>query len=355
MKKVAILTFHWATNHGAILQSYASQKYLESKGFDVKIIDYYTKSEECNFKNFIRPTRPSNYKARAKRYAKEKNLKSFRKKYLKLTKRYFTNEQLIKDPPEADFLICGSDQIWNCYYILHGENKVTPVYFLNFGNPGVKKLSLSASFGCEEYPQNIEIIAKPFLQQFDAISVREASGKKIIEKMGIKSPYLTADPSSLLSKEDYLELCKDVPEEKGKTSLCVLRGQPEKAKSIINSYVSLFDNDINDINRVSLEQWLSSIRDSKFVITNSFHCIMMCLKLHTPFVAIKEYGRMQGMNDRLFTLLDFFGLQDRISVDDSALVEKHFSSLPDINWEEIDIKMDEYSQSLRNFLEEELN
>ena len=28
MKKIGIMTFHWASNHGAILQAYALQTYL---------------------------------------------------------------------------------------------------------------------------------------------------------------------------------------------------------------------------------------------------------------------------------------------------------------------------------------
>ena len=40
--KIGILTFHWATNYGAVLQTYALQTYLESLGHVVQIIDYTT-------------------------------------------------------------------------------------------------------------------------------------------------------------------------------------------------------------------------------------------------------------------------------------------------------------------------
>ena len=32
MEKIYIITFHWATNYGAVLQSYALQNYLEKQG-----------------------------------------------------------------------------------------------------------------------------------------------------------------------------------------------------------------------------------------------------------------------------------------------------------------------------------
>lgn len=38
--KIGILTFHWATNYGAVLQCYALQEYLREQGHDVEIINY---------------------------------------------------------------------------------------------------------------------------------------------------------------------------------------------------------------------------------------------------------------------------------------------------------------------------
>ena len=40
MMKIATITFHWATNYGAVLQSFALQKYLQKCGFETEIIDY---------------------------------------------------------------------------------------------------------------------------------------------------------------------------------------------------------------------------------------------------------------------------------------------------------------------------
>lgn len=40
MMKIATITFHWATNYGAVLQAFALQKYLEKSGYEAEIIDY---------------------------------------------------------------------------------------------------------------------------------------------------------------------------------------------------------------------------------------------------------------------------------------------------------------------------
>lgn len=38
--KTGIITFHRAINYGAVLQTYALQKYLNNDGYDAEVIDY---------------------------------------------------------------------------------------------------------------------------------------------------------------------------------------------------------------------------------------------------------------------------------------------------------------------------
>ena len=40
MKNIGILTYHYSTNYGGVLQAYALQKVIEEKGFNVEIINY---------------------------------------------------------------------------------------------------------------------------------------------------------------------------------------------------------------------------------------------------------------------------------------------------------------------------
>ena len=39
-KKVNIITIHFGTNHGSVLQAYALSNYLDSIGCDARVIDY---------------------------------------------------------------------------------------------------------------------------------------------------------------------------------------------------------------------------------------------------------------------------------------------------------------------------
>ena len=39
--KIGVITFHGADNYGSVLQAYALTEYLNDKGYDAEIIDYY--------------------------------------------------------------------------------------------------------------------------------------------------------------------------------------------------------------------------------------------------------------------------------------------------------------------------
>ncbi len=348
--KIGIITFHWGANHGAMLQAYASAKYLQNENTQVQIIDYYPKNQELSLKNALKPSHPAVMLEKFAAYKKEKKVAPFRKK-LPLTQRYYTNKELVCNPPDFDVLLTGSDQVWNPYFIMHGEgqNVTTPVYFLNFGKEKCKKVALSVSFGCSEYPEAAGKVAKPLIEAFDYISVRENTGLKILEAMGIEKGVVTADPTSLLTAGDILELCENVPKQKGFVAKCILRKQSPETVELINSLVA--EKNMGggvDIEKESMENWLSGIRDSAFVVTNSFHCVMMCLKLHTPFAAVVESGAKAGMNDRLFTLLQHFSLTDLIVSDKSAIkdiVNK------EIDWAFIDAQMKSYAKSLADYLD----
>ena len=207
MIKIGIMTFHWATNHGAILQAYAMQTYL-SKEFhaDVQIIDYFPKKYEKNILNCIHIFHPEITFHNMKELGKEKKLKIFRKKYLNLSKRYFSQNELINSNLDYDVLISGSDQVWNPHYTSNGENRPTFSYYLNFGKNDCIRIAYSVSFGCEDYPKDIIKKSIKYIKKLDFISVREDSGINILNKEKIYKVKKTADPTLLIPRSEYEKL-----------------------------------------------------------------------------------------------------------------------------------------------------
>ena len=89
---------------------------------------------------------------------------------------------------------------------------------------------------------------------------------------------------------------------------------------------------------LSLQEWLSKIKHSEFIITDSFHCMVMCLKLHTPFVVITEQEGNVGMNDRLYTLLGEIGMKKCV-VHKNNLDAIYPLMNETYNWKDVDFAM----------------
>lgn len=347
--KIGIMTFHWAANYGAVLQAYSLVNYLQkTHQADVEIIDYYPENLAFSYKNAIRQIKPDNVWRKLKEIKKHKLIASFRKN-LPISKRYYTNDELIRSELEYDMIIAGSDQIWNPYFLLHGENKVTPAYYLNFANESVKKIAVSASFGCRTLPNECSEIVIPLLHKFHSISVRETTGADILLSLGFDSVPVTADPAALMSKEMCEALCTPAPVIiPGSVSKFILRKQTSGTRKLIKYISNAYAEDcVVDIDYLSLPDWLAAIRDSKLVITNSFHCVLMCLKLHTPFAVLLENGANEGMNDRFITLLEMFHLSNRIIKDRGDIGNLSI----DIDFNKTDEVMERYSYTLKRYIE----
>lgn len=344
---IGIITFHWGANHGAVLQVYALSEYLKRNyNANVEVIDYCPQNMQINFRNVIKSRKIKTFIRKMKELYKNECIAAFREN-LNLSEKYSSNKQLIEGNLKYDLLITGSDQIWNPSFLLNGEGKITPVYFLNFGHKKTKKISVSASFGCEKYPKECQEIVLPLLKKFDDISVRENSGKEILETMGIEAT-VTADPTALLQTKHYLDLCNKEKRKDKIISKMILRKQSKEINRLLKDIYGKYNKwKIVDIEKYSIPNWLAAIRDSRLVITNSFHCVMMCLKLHTPFIVILEDGVQSGMNDRFKTLLYKFSLSNRIisSIEDLEKIEI------DIDFEKVDIYMKQYAASLTDFLD----
>lgn len=359
--KVKIITFHWATNYGAVLQAYALQKFLSDAGHEVELIDYVPRRYKQTFLRCFGSLKPWCIGASLGKYFKERKIKSFRKSYLHLTGSYDTLEQLRNNPPEGDVFICGSDQIWNTSFMKYGEGKATTTYFLDFGGARPIRIAYAASFGCLTYPPEIEFIARPLLRDFQAISVREESGAAILKRMGFDKVSLMPDPALLLRGKDYERLLPSELSAK-KDGKCFFYILHDKQHLIAD--VHLYFRDVLRENNAStgsirfsamgIEQWLSLIKSSKIVVTNSFHGIVFSILFKRRFIALLAEGSHGGMNDRVVSLLSRLGLSSRILMTcDPLLIRRLLDD--DIDWPQVDANVDGMRQQAALFLAENMN
>lgn len=338
--KIGILTFHWATNYGAVLQCYALQTYLESNGHVVEIVNYMPAQYDDNLWTFFRFRKFLRYQEYKCLHEKEKQIKSFRNKFLKQTSRFRKESELFEATMQYDILITGSDQIFNPSFLINGERGGSTAYYLGFTNR-VKKISYAVSFGCTEYPSELQEQIKGLLSSFDAVSVRESTGKVIIDNLGINGAVVVPDPTLLLRGKSYMRFIS--PTNNDSCFVYMLHNQ----ESILVKNTSVLKQKIHFSKSESIEKWLGNIHNSLGIITNSFHCVVFSLLFHKPFVVILNSKENIDMNDRFYTLLGKCGLTDRITTFqdyDQSILTKN------IDWEKVELNLETIRTIGKHFL-----
>lgn len=339
--RIGILTFHWATNYGAVLQCYALQNFLESLGHQVQVINYKPRQYDDNIYTFLRFRKFLNFQEYINNRKKEKEIRKFRCEHLHLTERVYQCKEIASLASHFDIIVSGSDQVVNPSFLLSGEGRgiVTPTYFLGFPFKG-KRIGYALSFGCVTYPEKAREIAAEYIKDFDIISVREKTGVDIVKSMGRDDAIVVPDPTLLIESRFYHQLADNHinPNPNQYIYSFFIRNIAERKNAICNILKGkhiLWNNEDGDY---TMQGWLNKIKHSEFVVTDSFHCVVMCLKLHKTFVIVTENNGNVGMNDRLYTLLGNIGLTYRIiykgdinQIND--MLEK------EINWTCIDIKI----------------
>jgi len=346
--KIGIMTFHWATNYGAVLQAYCLQEYLREQGHDVEIINYKPMQYDFSWKKILR--HPGMLRIIRKlliNNKKESQLISFRIERLNMTERFYFNNELSKLTNLYDVVITGSDQILNASFATKGENgHPSSAYFLSFASHNCKKIGYAVSFGCSAYPDKAKTIVQPWIQQLDSISVREDTGMDILEDFAYQGyKQVVPDPTILLGKQLYDKLSIEIPLEK-EDYICVYM---LRRRIKINGNVKYIDEWHEPL---SMEQWLYTISHAKKLITNSYHGMIMAILAHVPFVAIVETGKGVGMNDRFLTLLNKLGLEDRIA---TSIAEVELLFNREINFKEIDNALEKYQKVGVEYIKRELS
>lgn len=346
--KIGILTFHWSTNYGAILQAYSLQEYLRRQGHDVEIVNY--KPQKYDFSWFVFIRHPRMLKRLRRELAnrkKEQMLTSFRNQYLRMTRRYSSVSEFDDALKQYDVLISGSDQVLNPNITMQGENgKPCLAYWLAFGSEAQKRIGYAVSFGFESYPDNAVGVVKGAVNGFDAIGVREESGKSILNQLGYKGgSMLTPDPTILLGKDLFKCLKIAVPVVKDEyTCIYMLRHEIS-----VEGNVRYIDEQHQPL---GMEEWLNAITSAKNMITNSYHGMIMALFAHVPFVVLLEKGRASGMNDRFYTLLSELGFLNRLA---NSVEEAQTILSEPIDFEKVDQQIDRFRRIGAIFINQNVN
>lgn len=240
--------------------------------------------------------------------------------------------------------IVGSDQVWRNWNY-KDVKKDLGYYFLNFTkNKSTKKIAYAASFGLEDIDEilgsrDMVNYLKPFVGEFDFISVREKSAIGIVKSAWNVDAEVVVDPTMLLSKRDYSLLIDRSPRKLHDMNAVfgyILANNSHK-RVILDKVINASSKDAwvmylkDDKPLYPVEQWLKGFRDAEFVVTDSFHGTVFSIINNTPFIVIEN--KVGGVS-RLVTLLEKFSLEDRLIPEDDA-TSFDVSTLKPINWRKV--------------------
>lgn len=303
---IGILTFHWATNYGAVIQCYALQTALERLGHRVEIINYQPSGQRYGLYYFLRFRRFLDVEKYSNDLRKEQNLSAFRKKHLKLTSDFRRQNDLPKRLT-FDCVISGSDQVLNPSFFSSGEFGGATVYYLAQWPENTRRVMYAVSFGTTKYPEKLVRKAVPLMEKVDRISVREQSGRQIVCEMQRNDAVVVPDPTLLLESSDYERLVSrsTVPDGEYIFAYMLRKKDSWYRENRIASHTGL---PVAFLTTEGIEEWLSHIRYAEVVVTNSFHCAVFSILFHKPFCILVEQTGNVGMNDRFYTLLSKCGL-----------------------------------------------
>jgi hypothetical protein len=360
--RIGIMTPWWCPeNYGQLWQSFALQHYLREQGHEPFVIRYtahvatgtrirkllkHPAGIAASLGGRLRRTASPRRKAWAAR-----DFAAFRARHIAATSEIYRRaSQLTTAELDCDLYLVGSDQVWN---LLALDREARP-WFLDFGRPEAKRIAYAASFGAAAVSADYLEFARPLLGKLDAIGVREASGVEICARAGRRDAVHVLDPTLLLPRATYHEICCREQAAPGVVPACaflyflkakvdvpwaaVLRVAAEyDAVPVMTAVYDTSPFPFQEFCDPTPSQWLRALAEARLVFTNSFHGTAFSVLMRKPFVVFLREGGGAAMNDRLLSLLSSLGLQSRIYDGDADSLAAQMRS--PIDWDAVEQKL----------------
>ncbi len=382
MKKLGICACYQHKNYGSQLQSYATTVELARRNIDFEIIRYKKKTTplllikslprllnpifindriiETSQKKMMLKLHPQLAQDNAVRNAAFDKFSQSR--FKKLSPVYYGYEQLKEQSKKYTAVMVGSDQLWSPSGI------TSNFYNLMFADDNTVKISYATSFGVSQINPRYHKIYNTFLNRLNFISVRENSGKKIVEELSSNKAEVVCDPVILLDAEQWL---KEIPNKRlydepyifayflGKSAEyrdAVTKFAKQKGLKIVtephmDSY-NKADENFGDYTPFDIgpAEFVNLIRNAEYVFTDSFHGSVFSMLYQKHFLVFNRYSdnSSSSKNSRIDSFCKNYGLSDRRYNGNIADVENK------INYEDVLGKVDEHRQKSKAFLDRAL-
>lgn len=343
MNKIGLVTFY-DDNYGTCLQAFALQYAIELLGYKVAIVKYNRSvksvSKENNFMKCFRYPFGTvvkyllNYKCIQ---LKKRGFTDFRRNYL----HFDESEQFYRDSDLSGLkgryaaVVCGSDMMWSSSF-----KEDWPFYLLSFEDKN-KTISYSPSFGKNDLTEEEVHILKPLIENIGFLSCREEAGVELINGLFDLKARHTIDPTCLLKSETWSEIIsnnKRLVDQDYVLTYCFLGTvrygrdkifkqfkNEKKGKLVIITGAEKEYNKFRYDGYVGPLEFVHLYRDSKFVITDTFHGMLFAIIFQKPFVVLDK-SPFGVTADRLISTLKTLGLEDRY-IGYDTIIDERFMSL----------------------------
>lgn len=264
----------------------------------------------------------------------------------------------------CDSFILGSDVVWN--YNVCGRD-TDQFFFLDWVESGHKKIAYASSFGNGlSGPQPHQEKAKYYINQMDAVSVRESSGVELARlQTGRTNVAHVLDPVFMCNPTIYEKVMTKGKHDASHVFAYLLNRDKHEIKEYIidkacellnehNPIICANPNNISAIKSIyknvtddvlSIEEWLYYIKHAKFYIGDSYHGLCFALIFHIPFILLYRSDGNKSTEARFISLLKIVGLEHRLLMTEEEF--KNIDSLffEEINWNDVDARL----QKMKDF------
>lgn len=378
-KKIGLLNFHYSDhNYGAVLQAAALADVVTQLGYNAEHINFIPakiEQKKTLRQRLVAVLAALGIKSLLKRLlGKKVYIKSqvtgsevfeqFRSTWVARSPQTYTAAtQLNKIGTTYAAVVVGSDQVWRPGMFVNKQQDIV-AYFLSFLPDSVKRISYAASFGVDKWEetQNRALTkhVHDAIKKFNAVSVREQTGIAICREIfGVTAQHVL-DPTLLNGVEFFQRVVKQAEVAPQNKNVVYYKLDVDSAFiRAIEHIGDILQAPTEDIyyqkseagyRYIPVANWLAKIRDSKFVVTDSFHCVCLAILFNKEFICFANKDR--GLA-RLQSLLVSLGIEGRLC-DEQQSLASFFAECKPIDYNNVNTKLAELRIGSLAFLKDAL-
>ena len=226
---------------------------------------------------------------------------------------------------EVDSFVCGSDTIF-CPDEFGFDNG----YYANYPCMKGNSVAYAPSFGDPHFNDEDYAMLNERLKNFKAFGLREQMMVPYVRDHVTVPVEKVIDPTLLLTQDDYDTIAAEKIV-KGPYLLLYSRRYNPRMEAYAEKMASDNGWEIVDISlratnaekghlmfyEAGVEEFLSLVKHAEYIITNSFHGMIMSVQYRRPFVIFSR----EQCDTKITELLELFGLTDRMLINGSEQYE----------------------------------